>query len=56
MNFGFTEQQEALRAQVHKLLASESPMPVVRRVAKTDVGYDAALWTKLGELGIDTAA
>ena len=52
MNFGFTEQQEQLRAQVQKLLVTESPMPEVRRVAKTDAGYDAALWKKLGELGL----
>jgi alkylation response protein AidB-like acyl-CoA dehydrogenase len=52
MNFGFTEQQEQLRAQVQKLLVTESPMPEVRRVAKTDVGYDVALWRKLGELGL----
>ena len=52
MNFGFTEQQEQLRAQVQKLLVTESPMPEVRRVAKTDAGYDAALWNKLGELGL----
>jgi alkylation response protein AidB-like acyl-CoA dehydrogenase len=52
MNFGFTEQQEQLRAQAQKLLTSASPMPEVRRVAKTDSGYDAALWKQLGELGM----
>jgi len=52
MNFGFTEQQEQLRAQAQKLLHTQSPMPEVRRVAKTDLGYDASLWKALGELGM----
>ncbi|MFQ5699143.1 MAG: acyl-CoA dehydrogenase family protein, partial [Myxococcota bacterium] len=51
MNFGFSEEQELLRAQVRKLLDERSPLPEVRRVAETPEGYSRELWKELAELG-----
>jgi alkylation response protein AidB-like acyl-CoA dehydrogenase len=51
MNFGFTEEQERLRAEARRLLQLESPMPAVRRAAGTPLGYDPALWQRLAALG-----
>src|SRR5262245_25562383 len=52
MNFGFTEEQELLRAQALKLVQSSSPLSEVRRVARSPLGHDPALWKQLAELGM----
>ncbi len=52
MNFGFTEEQELLREQAQKLVQRRSPMPEVRRFARSEAGYDPALWRELATLGM----
>jgi len=52
MNFGFTEEQELLRAQAERLMQDRSPMTEVRRVAGSALGYEPALWQQLGALGL----
>jgi alkylation response protein AidB-like acyl-CoA dehydrogenase len=51
MNFGFTEEQERLSAQARKLVQDSSSPVEVRRVSRTELGYEPALWQQLAELG-----
>jgi len=51
MNFGFTEEQELLRAEVRKFLDQNASLEEVRRIAETDEGFDRALWNRMAELG-----
>jgi len=51
MNFGFTEEQELLRDQVRRFLNENASSESVRKIIKTDVGYDAAHWRQMAELG-----
>jgi len=51
MNFGFTEEQELLRAEVRKLLDARCPLEQVRKLMATDRGYSVELWGSLAELG-----
>jgi alkylation response protein AidB-like acyl-CoA dehydrogenase len=52
MNFDFSDDQKALKDQARKFLAAESAMPAVRAVLNDDGrSHDAALWTKIGEMG-----
>ncbi len=51
MNFGFTEEQELLRAEVRKFLEQNAPLEVVRKIVDTDEGFDRALWARMAELG-----
>jgi alkylation response protein AidB-like acyl-CoA dehydrogenase len=51
MNFGFTEEQELLRAEVRKFLDERCPMTEVRRIAETPEGFSAELWQEMAELG-----
>jgi len=51
MNFGFTEEQELLRAEVRKLLDARCPLEQVRTLMETDRGYSVELWGSLAELG-----
>ena len=51
MDFGFSEEQELLRAEVRKFLDQSAPLATVREVAATDVGCDRALWSQMAELG-----
>jgi alkylation response protein AidB-like acyl-CoA dehydrogenase len=51
MNFGFTEEQELLRAAARKLMQERSPLSEVRKVARTKPGYDPALWEELAKAG-----
>jgi len=51
MNFGFTEEQELLRAEVRKFLDERCPMTEVRRIAETAEGCSAELWKEMAELG-----
>ena len=51
MNFGFTEEQELLRAEVRKLLDARCPLEQVRKLMATERGYSVDLWASLAELG-----
>ncbi len=50
MNFGFSEDQETIKATARELLASRSPFERVRAAAEAG-RYDDALWRELCELG-----
>jgi alkylation response protein AidB-like acyl-CoA dehydrogenase len=52
MNFGFSEEQDLLRAQVRKFLDEQCPLEVVREIANTPLGYSAQQWKQLAELGL----
>ena len=49
MNFAFTEEQEELRKTVRSFLESTSPETAVREQMETEAGYDAAVWSQMGE-------
>jgi alkylation response protein AidB-like acyl-CoA dehydrogenase len=51
MNFGFTEEQELLRAEVRKFLDQNAPLDQVRKMVETPEGFDRALWNRMAELG-----
>ncbi len=51
MNFGFTEEQELLRAEVRKFLEQNAPLEQVRKIVESDDGFDRALWARMAELG-----
>lgn len=51
MNFGFTEEQELLRAEVRKFLDQNAPLDEVRKIVEKPEGFDRSLWTRMGELG-----
>ena len=44
MKFGFTEEQNAMRATIREFLAAKSPESEVRRLMATDIGYDPSVW------------
>jgi len=51
MNFGFTEEQELLRAEVRKFLDENAPLEEVRKHCENDEGFDRDLWRQMAELG-----
>jgi alkylation response protein AidB-like acyl-CoA dehydrogenase len=51
MNFGFTDEQELLRAEVRKFLDQSCPMDDVRELMETERGYSPDTWKQLAELG-----
>jgi alkylation response protein AidB-like acyl-CoA dehydrogenase len=51
MNFGFSEEQDLLRAEVRKFLLEQCPTEEVRRIAGTAEGHSPELWKQLAELG-----
>jgi alkylation response protein AidB-like acyl-CoA dehydrogenase len=51
MNFGFTEEQELLRAEVRKFLDQNCPLEEVRKLAETPAGFSQDLWRRMAELG-----
>ena len=51
MNFGFTEEQELLRAELRKFLDHNAPMERVREIVETESGTDPSLWNRMAELG-----
>ncbi|MGE4090645.1 MAG: acyl-CoA dehydrogenase family protein [Candidatus Binatia bacterium] len=51
MNFGFTEEQEALREATRKFLDNECPTTFVRKMMADDTAHATELWRKLAELG-----
>ena len=51
MNFGFTEEQDLLRSEVHKFLAGRCPLGEVRRIGEEQAGFCATLWSEIAGLG-----
>lgn len=51
MDFGFSEDQDALRETARKVLAAECPMTYVRAMMADDTGYTEEQWQKLAGLG-----
>ena len=51
MNFGFSEEQELLRAEVRKFLDENASLEEVRKHSESDEGFDRELWKKMAELG-----
>lgn len=51
MDFGLSEEQELLRAEVRKFLDARCPLEQVRRIMATDPGYSPELWGELAGLG-----
>jgi alkylation response protein AidB-like acyl-CoA dehydrogenase len=51
MNFGFTEEQELLRAEVRKFLDQNAPLEEVRKIVQQPRGFDERLWARMAELG-----
>ena len=49
MNFAFTEEQEELRKTVRAFLDAKSTEAAVREQMETDNGFDAAVWSQMGE-------
>jgi alkylation response protein AidB-like acyl-CoA dehydrogenase len=49
MNFAFTEEQEELRKTVRAFLEAKSAEAAVREQMETEAGYDAAVWSQMGE-------
>ena len=52
MDFGFTPEQEMLRASVRKLLADHCPPALPRAMMADPTGDDPALWRALADLGL----
>ena len=51
MNFGFTEEQELLRAEVRKFLDQNCPLEEVRKLSGTESGFSRDFWMRMAELG-----
>lgn len=51
MDFGFSDEQELLRAEARKFLDQNASLEVVRKISETDEGVDRALWNRMAELG-----
>jgi len=51
MNFGFTEEQELLRAETRKFFDQNAPLARVREIVESESGSDSALWARMAELG-----
>ena len=49
MNFAFTEEQEELRKTVRQFLDAKSAEAAVREQMETEAGFDAAVWSQMGE-------
>ncbi len=49
MNFAFTDEQEELRKTVRSFLENKSSEEAVRELMETEDGYDAAVWSQMGE-------
>ena len=51
MNFGFSEEQEMLRAAARKFFENECPSTFVRQRMEEEAGVTSDFWTKLAEQG-----
>lgn len=52
MKFSFTDDQRLFAEGLRDLLANECPPAAVRHVWENGSGHDAALWRKLGDMGV----
>jgi alkylation response protein AidB-like acyl-CoA dehydrogenase len=52
MRLAFTDEQESLRDMVRAFLRDTCPEGEVRRLMDTDGGFDAGVWSQLGDLGL----
>src|SRR5215208_5526925 len=50
MDFGFNDEQQAIRETAREMLATRSPLAKVREAAESRA-YDDGLWKEIGELG-----
>jgi alkylation response protein AidB-like acyl-CoA dehydrogenase len=50
MDFGFTDEQNAIKETAREMLAKRSPLSAVRKAAESRT-YDEALWKEISELG-----
>jgi alkylation response protein AidB-like acyl-CoA dehydrogenase len=51
VNFELTDDQKMLRDTAASFAKKSSPVERQRKMAKTELGYDAATWQQMGELG-----
>jgi alkylation response protein AidB-like acyl-CoA dehydrogenase len=51
VNFGFSPEQELLRAEVRKFLDQHAPLEVVRQQVESEEGFSRDLWKRMAELG-----
>jgi alkylation response protein AidB-like acyl-CoA dehydrogenase len=51
VDFGFSTEQELLRAEVRKFLDQSCPLEAVRKLAETPEGFARPLWRRMAELG-----
>lgn len=51
MDFGFSQEQELLRAEVRKFLDQNASLAEVRRIVETPDGFSRPLWKRMAELG-----
>ena len=51
MNFGFTEEQDLLRAELRKFLDQNASLEEVRKQVESPEGFSRPLWTRMAELG-----
>jgi alkylation response protein AidB-like acyl-CoA dehydrogenase len=51
MNFGLSEEQELLRAEVRRFIDQNCPIDQVRKLMETPEGFDRSLWQRMAELG-----
>ena len=49
MNFAFNDEQEELRKTVRQFLEAKSSEAAVREQMDTEAGFDAAVWSQMGE-------
>src|SRR5215212_8448620 len=50
MDFGFNDEQQAIRETAREMLATRSPLAKVREAAESRA-YDDGMWKEIGELG-----
>ena len=51
MNFGFSEEQEALRSEARRFLDEHCAIPEVRRLMQGELGFSEELWAEMARLG-----
>lgn len=51
MDFELTEDQTMIRDTARSFVQKESPVERMRKLRDTELGYDAAVWKQMGELG-----
>ncbi|MDQ6760641.1 MAG: acyl-CoA/acyl-ACP dehydrogenase [Acidobacteriota bacterium] len=51
MQFGLSDTQQTLKTTARKFLATECPMPDVRKLSESDHAFDPGLWRKIADQG-----